>query len=242
MIGIITAVDTERDSVLQKMTGIKTIILYEIMFYQGFIHHTPCVTAMSGVGKVNAARCTQLMIDKFQPVKIVNLGSAGAIHPSINIGDVVISTACIQHDVDLTVFGIKKGAFDDQNCGFYEADIEFAELCRKAITNSIGKDFKIFSGVIATGDQFNDSPEKKNQLFEEFGAYCNEMEGAAVAQVCALCKIPFVVIRSISDTPGNESKMLYQNYKQLASERCADFLVNLIAIIEKSDPKLTIST
>lgn len=240
MIGIITAVDTERDSVLQKMTGIKSIILYGIVFYQGFINHTPVVTAMSGVGKVNAARCSQLMIDKFQPERLVNLGSAGAIHPDIHVGDVVISTVCIQHDVDLTVFGIKKGAFDEQDCGFFQADPDFAELCQKAVAINIGNEFKIFSGVIATGDQFNDSLEKKSQLFEEFGAYCNEMEGAAVAQVCALCNIPFVVIRSISDTPGNESKMLYNDYKQLASERCADFLVNLIAIIENCDSKLTI--
>ncbi|NLW48623.1 MAG: 5'-methylthioadenosine/adenosylhomocysteine nucleosidase [Firmicutes bacterium] len=240
MFGIITAVDNERDSVLDKMTDIKTIVLYNIVFYQGFIHHTPCITAMSGVGKVNAARCSQLMIDRFQPDRIVNLGSAGAIHPDINVGDVVISTACIQHDVDLTVFGIKRGAFNERDCGFFQADPDFAGLCQKAIANSIGNEFKIFSGVIATGDQFNDSIEKKSQLFDEFGAHCNEMEGAAVAQVCALCNIPFVVIRSISDTPGNESKMLYNDYKQLASERCADFLVNLIAIIENCDSKLTI--
>ncbi len=240
MIGIITAVDTERDAVLKKMAAIKTNIIYDIIFYQGFIHHTPCIAAMSGVGKVNAARCTQLMIDKFQPDKIVNVGSAGALHPDLNIGDVVISTACIQHDVDLTVFGIKKGAFDNQEAGFIHADANFAELCTKAIKDSIGKDYKVLSGAIATGDQFNDSLEKKNELFEEFGAYCNEMEGAAVAQVCASCKIPFVVIRSISDKPGKESKMMYNDFKQLASERCAAFLLNLIDIIENSGTKLSV--
>lgn len=235
MIGIITAVNTERDAVLQEMTQIKTFNIYNIVFHEGFINHTPCITAMSGVGKVNAARCTQLMIDQYKPDKIVNVGSAGALHPDINIGDVVISTTCIQHDLDLTVFGIRKGAFDNQEAGFFKADPDFAGLCAEAIQNCIGNDFKVFSGPIVTGDQFNDSIEKKNQLFEEFGAYCNEMEGAAVAQVCALCEIPFVVIRSISDKPGKNSKVMYQDFKELASKRCANFLVNLINIIEKSE-------
>lgn len=239
MIGIITAVTTERDAVLQKMKETKTFNIYNIEFNEGLIHHTPCITAMSGVGKVNAARCTQLMIDRFRPSKIVNIGSAGALHPDLNIGDVVISTACIQHDVDLTVFGIKKGAFDEEEGGFVQADTDFAELCEAAIKKCVGGEFQVFSGPIATGDQFNASLEKKVELFEEFGAYCNEMEGAAVAQVCSLCQVPFVVIRSISDKPGNQSRVLYDKFKQLASERCANFLVNLIDIIEKTEEKLT---
>ncbi|MGE5606344.1 MAG: 5'-methylthioadenosine/S-adenosylhomocysteine nucleosidase [Bacteroidota bacterium] len=178
MIGIITAVTTERDAVLEKMKEAEAVTVFDLEFYQGLIRHTPCIITMSGVGKVNAARCTQLMIDRFNPSKIVNIGSAGALHPDLNIGDVVISTACIQHDVDLTVFGIKKGAFGEQEGGFFEADAHFAALCKKAIKKTNSGEFQIFSGPIATGDQFNDSPEKQTQLFEEFGAYCNEMEGA----------------------------------------------------------------
>lgn len=232
MLGIITAVTAERNAILQKMNGVKTITVYDLEFYEGTIHHTPCITAMAGVGKVNAARCTQLMIERFHPEKIVNIGSAGAVHPELNIGDVVISTACIQHDVDCTAFGIPKGSFDEGDDGFIHADPHLAELCELAIKRSISDEFRVFSGPIATGDQFNDSPKKKTELYEEFGAYCNEMEGAAVAQVCSLCQIPFVVIRSISDTPGSESKNLYNNFKQLASERCASFLEHLIEIIE----------
>ena len=235
MIGIITAVTTERDAVLEKLKEIKATTVYDLKFYQGLIRHTPCIIVMSGIGKVNAARCTQLMIDRFGPSKIVNIGSAGALHPDIKIGDVVISTACVQHDVDLTVFGIKKGAFAKQEGGFVEADPGFAELCEAAIKKSIGSEYQIFTGPIATGDQFNDSPEKKTQLYEEFGAYCNEMEGAAVAHVSALCKIPYVVIRSISDKPGCQSKMMYDQFKQLAAERCAGFLEHLIEIIEAED-------
>lgn len=232
MLGIITAVTVERDAVLHKMERTTTVRIYDLDFYQGLIHHTPCIIALSGIGKVNAARCTQLMIDRFRPSKIVNIGSAGAVHPDLNIGDVVIATACVQHDVDLTVFGFKKGAFDKQADGFIKTDADFAELCEAAIEKSSSDKSKVFLGTIATGDQFNDSLEKKAHLFEEFGAYCNEMEGAAVAQVCTSCQVPFVVIRSISDKPGNQSKLMYDNFKRLASERCVTFLEHLIAIIE----------
>lgn len=235
MIGIITAVTTERDAVLQKMKEIRALRVYDIDFYQGLIGNTPCIIALSGIGKVKAARCTQLMIERFGPSKVVNIGSAGAVHPDLNIGDVVIATACVQHDVDLTVFGFKKGAFDKQADGFVKTDADFAELCEAAIEKSSGDKFKVFLGPIATGDQFNDSLEKKVQLFEEFGAYCNEMEGAAVAQVCASCQVPFVVIRSISDKPGNQSKIMYDNFKQLASERCVNLLEHLITIIKSEN-------
>lgn len=235
MIGIITAVTNERDAILRKMKEIESLIIFDIEFYRGVIGKTPCVTAMSGVGKVNAARCTQLMIDRFNPARIVNVGSAGALHPDLNIGDVIISTLSIQHDVDLTVFGIKKGAFDEGESGFVETDKEFAALCQDVMEKNAAGLYAIHSGPIVTGDQFNDSLEKKAQLYEEFGAYCIEMEGAAVAQVCAMCGVPFVIIRSISDKPDNDTRMMYENFKVLAAERCAEFLGDLIDVLEKKN-------
>ncbi len=226
MIGIITAVDAERDAILIKMTEPRPQAIYGIEFYEGVIGDVDCVMAMSGVGKVNAARCAQLMIDKFDPDRIVNIGSAGALHPDLNVGDVIISTSCIQHDVDLTAFGLRKGFLSREN-GFIEADTEFMGLCQKAMARSVGAGHRIYTGPIATGDQFNESAERKDRVFAEFGAYCIEMEGAAVAQVCAMCDIPFVVIRSISDKPSSETLRMYNDYKRLASERCAAFLIHL---------------
>lgn len=231
MIGIITAVASERDAVLEIMTEIRSRDIYKIEFYEGKIHNTGCVTAMSGVGKVNASRCAQLLIDKFGPDRIVNVGSAGALHPDLNIGDVIISTSCIQHDVDLTAFGLPKGFFAAED-GFIAADLDFLELCQKAMARTVGGDFKVLTGPIATGDQFSDVPEHKDTLYEEFGAYCIEMEGAAIAQVCAMCGVPFVIIRSISDQANGETLQSYSQFKALAAERCASFLTNLVAVLE----------
>lgn len=233
MIGIITAVTTERDAVLEKMDRIQMSKIYDLEYFEGKINHTPCIMVMSGVGKVNAARCTQLLIDRFNPERIVNIGSAGALHPDLNIGDVVISTACVQYDINLTAFGIKKGSLSKEHDGFFEADQPFAALCEKAMEKSISDEFKIILGPIATGDRFNDSVERKEKIFKEFGALCNEMEGAAVAQVCALCNIPFVVIRSISDNSDEGTLMMYNEFKKLASKRCANFLVNLVNVLEE---------
>jgi adenosylhomocysteine nucleosidase len=230
MFGIITAVDAERDAVLAKMGNPQTDPIYGIEFYEGTIQDTRCIMAMAGIGKVNAARCTQLMIDKFNPTRIVNIGSAGALHPEARIGDVIISTSCIQHDIDLTAFGLPKG-FISVTEGFVKADPELMKLCAQAMEQTIDDRFRILTGPIATGDQFNDSVTRKEQLFQEFGAYCIEMEGAAVAQVCAKCQVPFVIIRSISDQPNDDTLNLYETYKQQASGRCADFLVNLVTVL-----------
>ncbi len=232
MLGIITAVTAERDAILAQLREVKPLKIYDIDFYQGLIGNTQCITTMSGVGKVNAARSTQLMIERFQPSRIVNIGSAGALHPELNIGDVVISTSCIQHDVDLTAFGVKKGSFDDDGDGFILADVDFSRFCQTAMEQSISEQYRIWSGPIATGDQFNDSLERTQQVFHDFGAYCIEMEGAAVAQVCAACRVPFVVIRSISDKPSNQTIESYNQFKHLASQRCVSFLVNLVKVLE----------
>ncbi len=238
MLGIITAVETERDAALARMTDITASTQYGIEFYIGKIKNHPCVIALSGVGKVNAARCTQLMIDHFSPERIVNIGSAGGLHPKLKIGDVVISTSCIQYDVNLTPFGIKQGAFTEDDDGFIDADPEFIELCKKAMARCVGNEYQIFTGPIATGDQFNNSLERKNQLYQDFGAYCNEMEGSAVAQVCALCEVPFVIIRSISDNSDDDTLEMYNNYKTLAAERCSDFLIHLMEVTEKQSEEM----
>ncbi|HOJ78296.1 MAG TPA: 5'-methylthioadenosine/adenosylhomocysteine nucleosidase [Bacillota bacterium] len=233
MIGIITAVTAERDAVLEKMQDVKVHRIYELEFNEGVLNNTRCVMAMAGVGKVNAARCTQLLIDHFQPSCLINVGSAGALHPGLKIGDVVISTSCVQYDLDLTAFGIKKGAFDEDDDGIFKADPQLAALCEQAMAEVVHGEYKVLMGPIATGDQFNNSAKVKMDLYNEFGAYCNEMEGAAVAQVCALCKVPFVVIRSISDNSDDDTLEMYNNFKTLAAKRCVHFLEILFGVLEE---------
>ncbi|MDF2521133.1 MAG: adenosylhomocysteine nucleosidase [Clostridia bacterium] len=222
MIGIIGAMKEEKDAILSLMQQVERVEHYGVKFYIGTINNKSCVLSKSGVGKVNAARATQIMIDKFSPEFIINIGSAGALEPSLEIGDIVISDNCIQHDADITAFGHPKGYI--AGLRYIQADPELIEMCKKAMELSVGHQYKTYIGTVASGDQFISSQEKKQELHREFNAWCAEMEGAAIAQVCYLCQVPYVVIRSISDKalPGNNIE--FREFLELSAERCAHFV------------------
>lgn len=222
MIGIIGAMKEEVDAILALMPNAERTIHYGVKFYTGRINGQDCVVSKSGVGKVNAARSTQLMIDRYNPDFIINIGSAGALEPRLDIGDIVISDSCIQHDVDITAFGHPKGYI--AGVRYLQADPELVEKCRKAIEKTVDNKYKTYIGIVASGDQFISSMDKKKELHEEFNAWCAEMEGAAIAHVCHLCEVPFVVIRSISDKalPGNNIE--FREFLVLSAERCAQFI------------------
>lgn len=222
MIGIIGAMKEEKDAILSLMQNVEHIQHYGVKFYLGTINNRSCILSKSGVGKVNAARTTQIMIDKFTPEYIINIGSAGALEPSLEIGDIVISDYCIQHDADITAFGHPKGYI--AGLRYIEADAGLIEKCRKAIEQSLDNKYKIHIGTVASGDQFISSLEKKQELHKDFNAWCAEMEGAAIAQVCHLCQVPFVIIRSISDKAVQGNAMEFKEFLKLSSERCAQFV------------------
>ena len=177
----------------------------------------------SGVGKVNAARVTQILIDKLNVKSIINLGAAGALSPLLNIGDIVIGEKLIQHDFDITAFDHDKGYITGVGDYIY-SDIELIEKFKKAANNLKEKDYKIKTGIIATGDIFCTDIEMKNKIYSKFDADCVEMEGAAIAQVCYLDNIPFIVIRSISDSPNGNNEIDFDKFVELASKRCANIL------------------
>ncbi len=222
MIGIIGAMKEEKDAILSLMQQVEQIEHYGVKFYLGTINNQSCILSKSGVGKVNAARATQIMIDKFNPACIINIGSAGALEPCLEIGDIVISDSCIQHDADITAFGHPKGYI--AGLRYIEADAGLIEKCRKAIELSVDNKYKIYIGTVASGDQFISSQEIKEEIHKEFSAWCVEMEGAAIAQVCYLCKVPFVVIRSISDKALQGNAMEFNEFLKLSADRCAQFV------------------
>ena len=222
MIGIIGAMKEEVDSILSLMKETELTIHYGVKFYKGTINGKDCIVSKSGVGKVNAARSTQIMIDRFQPDFILNIGSAGALEPSLEIGDIVISDCCIQHDVDITAFGHPKGYI--AGVRYIQADGALIEKCKKAIELSVDSKYKTYIGIVASGDQFISSLEVKEQLHKDFNAWCAEMEGAAIAHVCHLCDMPFVVIRSISDKATKGNAIEFREFLQLSSDRCAQFV------------------
>lgn len=226
-IGIIAAMEEEAKEIkelMQESGEIEEFSYYEKQFLKGKIQQKECILVKSGVGKVNAARTTQLLIDHFSVNAIINVGSAGALNEQLDYGDIVISTACIQHDFDITCFGHPKGYITDLGVKIIADETLVSTLKRVINKKMIGekmKNGKLITGIIATGDQFYNSPEIKKELRKEFDAECDDMEGAAIAQVCYLCHVPFVVIRSISDKPKIKEKVDFYEYLEIASKRCA---------------------
>lgn len=222
-IGIIVAMQEELEEVLKIMSDIEEKEIYGISFVDGKIEKEKVVVVKSGVGKVNAARTTQILIDKLDVTKVINVGSAGALNPSLNIGDIVIANKLIQHDFDITVFNHKKGYITGVGDYIY-CDENLINKFKKAENKLGDKAYNIKTGTIASGDIFCTEINMKNKIYSKFNADCVEMEGAAIAQVCYLDKKPFIVIRSISDSPNGNNAIVFDEFVKLASKRCASIL------------------
>lgn len=222
-VGIIVAEEEEFEAIVQIMDDTDEKKINELTFLTGKIIENKCVLVKGGVGKVNAARVTQLMIDNFPIEYIINVGVAGALDPMLEIGDVVIAETLVQHDFDITAFGHTKGYITGIGDRI-NADKELLIRIKESIKHLEDKNYNVETGVIASGDIFCTDIAMKNKIYTKFDAKCVEMEGAAIAQVCYLDNIPFLVIRSISDTPNGENAMVYEKFIKLASKRCANIL------------------
>ena len=222
-VGIIVAMQEELEEILNIMNNIEEKEIYEISFISGKIEDTEVVLVKSGVGKVNAARTTQILIDKLNVKSVINVGSAGALNPFLNIGDIVIADKLIQHDFDITAFDHDKGYITGVGDYIYSND-ELVKKLQNTVNKIENKAYKVITGVIASGDIFCTDINIKNKIYSKFNAECVEMEGAAIAQVCYLDKIPFVVLRSISDSPNGNNAIVFDEFVKLASKRCAEIL------------------
>lgn len=220
MYGIIAAMQEEMQEIKNIMQEICEMQIYELTFFVGKIYNNKVILVEAGVGKVNAARVTQILIDKFEVKKIINIGSAASCNDKLEIGDIVIGSKLVQHDFDITAFNHPKGYIS--NIGqFIKSDIELIKKLEKTITYLDNKDFNITIGTIATGDIFCTDINMKNKIRTKFNAEAIEMEGAAIAQVCKLDNIPFVIIRSISDKPNGKNEITFDEFLKKASKRCA---------------------
>ena len=227
-IGIIVATDEELIEIKNVMDSYEEKDIYELNFVKGKINGKKVIVVKCGVGKVNAARTTQILIDNFKISKIINIGAAGGINPELKIQDIVIGEKIVQYDFDTTSAGdYEKGEI--QGIGkFIRSDYELINICKKVLEKRVDNSIKVVIGTIATADIFCSDPEIAKEVREEFGAECVEMEGAAIAQVCFLDKIPFLVIRGISDTPNGNNEMDYYTYCHIAAKHAAEFLQDLL--------------
>ncbi len=226
---IIAAMPEEVTAVKNKMTNITTMQYFGKEFICGLLSGKECVLAESGVGKVNAAGTAQFIIDKYMPDVIINVGSAGATEPGAQLGDIVISTCCVQHDFDITAFGREKGFITGVGKNI-EADQSLIDIIETATKPKNGE-YNVFKGVVASGDCFVSTAEKKAEIHKEFGALCVEMEGAAIAQICKTRGVPFVVVRSISDTLEGDITLTFEEFLSLSSKRCAAALEKAARLI-----------
>lgn len=223
-VGIIFAMGEELSSLKKYIRLKKEYNIFNLKFYEGELNGIYCILVQSGVGKVNAARTTQILIDNMKVDYIFNIGVAGAVSENLNIGDIVIAEKLVQYDFDITAFNHKMGYIPDIGVYIY-SDKYLLELA-KSVTSD---DSKLFSGVIASGDMFCSDYMMSEKINNEFNALCVEMEGAAIAQVCYLCNIPFLILRSISDTPNsNDNVITYEEFLLDLCERVSNVMSKIL--------------
>jgi len=214
-IGIIGAMEVEVATLIQAVEVCQTVDKANMRFYQGKLKGQEVVLVKSGIGKVNAAVCTQILVDDFKVETIINTGIAGSLKAEIDIGDIVISTDLVHHDMNATGFGYPAGQIPQMDIFSFPADEDLADLAQQAC-EEVNPTIKVFRGRIVSGDQFVSDQAVKEVIVKNFGGYCTEMEGAAIAQAAWLNNIPCVVIRAISDKADNSATMDYPTFEAIA--------------------------
>ena len=214
-IGIIGAMEEEVAILKEKMEDVRIIKKASMDFYEGTLAGKKAVVVRSGIGKVNAGICAQILADMFSVEAIINSGIAGSLNKDINIGDIVVSTDVVQHDMDATGFGYRKGQIPQMPVFFFNADERLRKLAVK-VCSEVNPDIQVFEGRIASGDQFVCDQDVKDGIVSEFSAYATEMEGAAIGQAAYLNDVPFLVIRAISDKADGSAQMDYSEFEKAA--------------------------
>ena len=232
-LGIIGAEQQEIDKLLELLENKEEETRASMKFYTGTIHGSPVVLVRCGIGKVNAAACAQMLIDCYQVKMIVNTGAAGSLDAQINIGDIVVSSEVIQHDLDCTDLGYAPGVIPDTGLAF-AADEQLKKLALEAGREAL-PDITLYEGRILTGDQFISGQEKKDWLAQQFRGLCAEMEGGAIAQVCTINAVPFLILRAISDKADGSATMDYPQFSRMAAVRSAKLTEKLIIRLSRTN-------
>ncbi|WP_055665180.1 5'-methylthioadenosine/adenosylhomocysteine nucleosidase [Desnuesiella massiliensis] len=227
IIGVIGAMSEELEILLKEMSLEKKEVKARMEFNYGTLWGKKVVAVVSGIGKVNAAVCTQILATEYKVDRIINVGIAGGIGKDIVPGDIVIGDSLVQHDMDTSAFGDKIGQIPRIDTFDFKSNEDMIALAKKACEGIKGHNSYV--GRIATGDQFIANIDKIRWLSEEFGALACEMEGGSIAHVSYLNNIPFVVIRSISDNANTGAHMDYEKFKYVAVENSTNILRNMIS-------------
>ena len=226
MIGIIGAMPMEVDGLKERMTSRMTKTAAGVDFYSGVLSGVPCVVARCNPGKVNAALCAQIMISDYRPQAVINSGVAGGIGSEVHIGDLVVASAVVQHDMDTTPVGDKKGYLSGLGLIEIPAATRLTEPIVRAARDVYAG--RVHLGVVATGDQFICSAQKLHELERDFHAVACEMEGGAVGHVCRANGVDFAVLRAVSDNADDDAAAAYSSFAPVAAQKGIELLCEVL--------------
>ena len=227
-IGIIGAMENEIALLFEEMQNMQMIEKASMKFYKGEISGKSVVVVRSGIGKVNAAVCVQILADDFGAEAIINTGIAGSLNKDINIGNLVLSTDVVHHDMDATGFGYPVGQIPQMKEFAFPADERLRELAKTVCADG-SFEAKVFEGRIVSVIQFISSRESKERIIQNVGGYAVEMEGAAIGQAAYLNGIPFLIVRCISDKADDSADMDYPVFEEMAVKTGAKLTLGMIA-------------
>ncbi|GKT11561.1 MAG: adenosylhomocysteine nucleosidase [Thiomicrorhabdus sp.] len=229
-VAIIGAMEEEVTLLRDKLTNLKTEVHAGFEYYSGQIDNVEVALLRSGIGKVNAAISSTLLLELYQPDYVINTGSAGGFHTDLNVGDIVISSSVCHHDVDVTPFGYELGQVPGlPPCFMPDAHlVKAAQASIEALQEVVH-----MHGLIATGDRFMYKQDDVNNTRSNFPEMIAcEMEAAAVAQVCHSFSVPFVIIRSLSDIAGKENAVTFEKYLEQAATHSAKVILGMLTKLE----------
>lgn len=228
--GIIGAME-EEVALLKERMDLEVVVKKASMeFYQGKLEGREVVIVRSGIGKVNAGICTQILVDVFNVSRVINTGIAGSLKAEIDIGDVVLSSDAMQHDVDARAFGYQRGEIPRMETLSFPGDEELIALA-KAACEEANPDIRVHVGRVVSGDQFIADRAVKDEIASWTDGYCTEMEGAAIAQAAYQNRVPFVIVRAISDKADDSASEDYPTFERKAIERSVRLIENFISRI-----------
>lgn len=223
---IIGAMEQEITLLKAKISQCETSKLAHLTVFTGTINENWVCLVQCGIGKVASAAATAILIQAYSPDVVINTGSAGGFDPDLNIGDVVIATELLHHDVDITHFGYELGQVPQMPV-CYKSDEKLVTIAKGVISTI--SDISVKTGLVCSGDSFIGSDEAANKIKLNFpNMAAVEMEGAAIAQVCHLMDVPFIVIRSLSDIAGKTSTVSFESYLETAAKNSAELVLNIV--------------
>lgn len=224
-VGIIGAMESEVQLLLAAVDAARPVRVAGMNLTEGHIGGVEVIVACSGVGKVNAAMCATVLTCGLGATHVINTGVAGSLDGRIRVGDIVVSTDAVEHDMDVSALGYQPGEHPDLHLVAFDAD---AGLRAEAVEAARASGAGVFEGRVCSGDQFIGSVESKARVAQTFRGLCCEMEGAAIAHVCHLAGVPFVVVRAISDQADGSSPVSYAEFEKKAAARCAGIVLAML--------------